>query len=141
MDYFQLLEPDNTCVLIYNEEIIYESQENSVKPFVKFIYYNGKPKEDSILIDKIIGVAIANVVLYCNLKTVYAKVISQPALDLLQYNYITVNYEQLVPNILRRDKTDICPLEKKILKASSPNEAYEFLKEIVIYNNPIHLNS
>ncbi|MDF2699112.1 MAG: hypothetical protein K0Q49_668 [Haloplasmataceae bacterium] len=139
MNYFDYLNPDKTCVLSLNGEIIYESYENGVKPFVKYIYYHGKPDENAILIDKIIGVAIANLAIYCNLKTVYAKLISKPALELLKEHKIDVHYEDLVDHILRKDRSDICPLEKKVLSANSPDEAYVFLKEIVINNNPIHI--
>ncbi|QVK17870.1 DUF1893 domain-containing protein [Mycoplasmatota bacterium] len=136
---FKYLEPDKTCVLIHETKVIYESKENSVKPFVKYIYYHGLPKENTILIDKVIGVAIANVALYCKLNTVYGLIISKPALDLLQKNNVNVHYETLVDHILRRDKTDICPMEKKILTANSYEEAFNYLKQIVIDNNPIHL--
>lgn len=36
--YFKHLHPDKTCVLINEGKIIYESKENSVKPFVKYIF-------------------------------------------------------------------------------------------------------
>lgn len=137
---FKYLIPDKTCVLIHKQQIIYESKENSVKPFVKYIYHNGLPHENTVLIDKVIGVAIANVVLYCKLNTVYGVVVSKPALDLLQKNHVKVYYKTLVDHILRRDKTDICPMEKKILTAKSYTEAFDFLKQIVIDQKPIHIN-
>ncbi len=134
-----LLKPDKTCILMLDNHIIYESKENSVKPFVKYIYYNGQPNKKTILIDKVIGVAIANVVLYCKLTTVYAKIISKPALNLLKENQVHVYFETLVDHILRRDKTDICPMEKKMLTATSCEEGFQFLKQIVIDHQPIHL--
>lgn len=140
MDYFQLLSSNKTCVLYLYGKVIYESKENGVGPFVKYVYYNGKPDNDTILIDKVIGVAVANIVLYCDLKTVYTKIISKPALDLLTKNNVQVNYQELVTNILRKDRTDICPLEKKILTTHSFKEAYDLLKQIIIDNNFIHLN-
>ncbi len=140
INYFDLLNPDKTCVLLNKDKIIYESKENSVKPFVKYIYYNGFPSKETILIDKIIGVAIANIAIYCNLKTVYAKIISKPALTLLENNNVTVFFGEVVENILKRDKLDLCPMEKKILTAKSPREAYDFLKQIVIDEDPIHLS-
>lgn len=136
---FSYLEPNKTCVLVNNKKIIYESIENSVKPLVKYIFHNGIPKSGTILIDKIVGFAIANIILYCNIKTVYAKVISKPALKLLEENQIEVYFEEVVENILRYDKKDICPMEKKILSVSSPLEAYNILVQIIIYNNPLHL--
>ncbi|NLG81265.1 MAG: DUF1893 domain-containing protein [Bacilli bacterium] len=136
---FNYLEPDKTCVLLLHNNIIYDSKENSVKPLVKYLYHNGVPNNETILIDKVIGLAVANLVLYCGLRTVYGKTISQPALELLHKHDVTVFYEALVPNILRKDKTDICPLEKYVSNLSSPKEAYLNLVEIVINQNPLHL--
>lgn len=136
---FNYLVPDKTCVLVNNKLIIYQSVENGVKPLVKYLYYKGIPNKETVLIDKIVGYAVANLILYSQIKTVYTKIISKPALTLLNNNNITLFYESIVENILRRDKSDICPLEKKLLTVKSPEQAMEFLTQIVIFNNPIHL--
>jgi|SRR5690554_3760431 len=136
---FNYLKPNKTCVLLNKQKIIYESTENGVKPLVKYFYYQGLPSNNTILIDKIVGMAIAHVIIYCNIKTVYTKIISKPALSLLKKNNIDITFKILVENILQRDKTDICPMEKKVLTASSTKEAIDILKQIVIFNNPIHL--
>lgn len=131
---FNYLKPNKTCVLINNSKIIYESNENSIKPLIKYLLENGIPNENTILIDKIVGIAIANVILYCNIKTVYTQIISKPALDLLKNNQVDVYFEKLVDNILRYDKVDICPMEKKLLTINSPQEAVSYLKTIVLNN-------
>lgn len=136
---FDYLIPNKTCVLLNNKEIIFSSEEDGVKPLVKYLYSSGIPKPNTILIDKIIGYAIANVVIFCKINTVYTNIISKPALALLNKYGVNTNYLHLVDNILRRDKSDICPMEKKLLTATTPDEAVEFLKQIVIFNNPIHL--
>lgn len=136
---FNYLEPDKTCVLLLDNIVIYESKDNGVKPLVNYLYHNGIPQQDTILIDKVIGLAVANLVVYCGLKTVYGKTVSQPALELLKKHKVNVFYEVLVPNILRKDKTDICPLEKYVSTLVSPEAVYMGLVEIVINNNPLHL--
>jgi iron complex outermembrane receptor protein len=43
---------------------------------------------------------------------VHADVISSGALDLFKLNGIEVEYATVVPNIINRTGTDICPVEK-----------------------------
>lgn len=139
---FEYLLPDYTCILVEknSKKVIFQSKENSVRPLVRYSYYHEIFGENTILIDKIVGSAIANVIIHLNIKQVYTKIISKPALKLLNNKNIKVIYEEIVDNILRKDKTDICPLEKKILSVSSPLEAYNILVEVVINQNPVHIN-
>lgn len=139
-NYFNYLSNNQSCVLLHNHSVIYESYENSVKPLVKYVYYNQPIESNTILVDKIIGYAIANVILYSGIKTVYAKTISKPALDLLKKHNVQIEYQQIVDNILRRDRTDLCPMEKKILTTQNSHEAFQILVEIVINQNLIHLS-
>ncbi|HEY8364954.1 MAG TPA: DUF1893 domain-containing protein [Haloplasmataceae bacterium] len=128
----EYLKPDKTCILINNNEIIFSSKENGIIPLVKYIYYNGLPKTNTILIDKVIGMAIANVVVFSQITTVFTNIISKPALDFLIKHGVDVHYTILVENILRYDKTDICPIEKRVLTLNNPNEVVELLYQIVI---------
>ena len=128
---YKYLYPDKTCVLLYKGRIIYESRENNVRPLIRYLMENGIPQKGVILIDKVVGTAVSNLILYCKIKMVYAKVISKPALSLLIKHKVKIDYRELTENILRLDKTDICPLEKTIMGISDYDEAVKTLFKIV----------
>ena len=59
----------------------------------------------------------------------HAFVISRPALETLKKYNISVTYDALVDNIINRSKTDICPMEKAVISATTPWEARELIIE------------
>lgn len=67
--------------------------------------------ENAFVADKVIGRAVATLMVLGKVREVYALVVSEPALELFEHYGIPVEYEQKVPYILNRSQTDICPLE------------------------------
>lgn len=61
--------------------------------------------------DKVIGKGAAALMVLGGFKTVYADIISTPALALLCEAGIETTFAQEVPHIINRDKTGWCPLE------------------------------
>lgn len=78
--------------------------------------------------DTVVGKAVATLFVYANINSVYATMISKPAYDYLKQHDVDVFYKTIVPNILNRDKTDICPMEKAVQNIEDPDIAYETLK-------------
>lgn len=77
--------------------------------------------------DKVVGKAAAMMLARGGAIEVYAGVISTPALEVFKNHRIICLYETLVPNIINRDKTDICPMEKAVLDVEDIEKAYEIL--------------
>ena len=69
----------------------------------------------SAVADKVVGKAAAALMALAKVKEVYAEVISRPALELLERNRILVSYGEVVPNIINRTGTGICPLETRCM--------------------------
>ena len=44
---------------------------------------------------------------------------------------IMVDYNTMVPNIINRDGTDICPIEKLTMTISQPDIAFVKIKEFI----------
>ncbi len=81
--------------------------------------------------DLIVGKAAALLFVKSGVVSVYAKVLSQGGKEVLQKFGVFFEYETLTDNIINRDGTDICPMEKTVANISDPDEAYIALTEKV----------
>jgi hypothetical protein len=128
------LEQENyTCVLTDGESF-FTSRERGVKPIVEFIASKRLPK-GLFAADKVVGKATAYLYIILEIKSLYAKVISKPALDALTEKGIDVKYELLVDNIINRKGDGICPFETAVLKINDANEAYAAVLDKMIELN------
>lgn len=128
----ELLKNDNyTCVLIKGNEI-FTSNERGVKPLLAFLKRG--IGENFSACDKVVGNGAAYLYVLLRIKALHALILSKPAKETLEKNKITVSYEKLVDNIRNRTDTDICPMEKAVIGAKNPEDAYnriiEKLKEL-----------
>ena len=128
------LEQENyTCVLTDGERF-FTSRERGVKPIVEFIASKSLPK-GLFAADKVVGKATAYLYILLEIKSLYAKVISKPALKALGENGIEVKYESIVDNIINRKGDGICPFEMAVLKINDANEAYTAILDKMIELN------
>lgn len=81
--------------------------------------------------DRVIGKGAAFLLLKAGIAEVFAYVISEPALTLLQENNVNVTYATLQPHIINRTGDGICPVELLTELISSPDEAYIKIKEFL----------
>lgn len=75
--------------------------------------------EGAAVADRVVGKAAALLLRDSKVIKVHGEVMSEEALKILEEAGIEVSYEELVPNILNRDRTDLCPLEKMSLEIES----------------------
>ena len=103
-----------SLALFENGKIVYSSNHSGLRPLVLCLSkYKEGPYE---LHDKVIGLAAAKLIVNSNvIKTLKTNLISKPALDYLK-GLLELDYRELVENILTKDKTDICPMEKKAIE-------------------------
>ena len=116
-----LINNNNTCVLVLGDAV-YSSSERGVKPLLDFLDSKTNFKGFSAA-DKTIGAGAAHLYLLLGVKTVWAKVISQSALDILKRANIKTKYETLVPYIINRRGDGMCPIEKAVKDITNSNEA------------------
>lgn len=79
--------------------------------------------------DKVIGKAAAMLIVRGGAAEVYAQVISKPALEVFKNCGVLCLYGELVPNIINRNKTGICPMEQAVLGENDIAKAYDILLE------------
>jgi len=108
-------------------EIIFRSKKSGVQGLLDFINTHGAQYEGVVIFDKIVGQAVAYLAAYLKAKEVYGVTGSKLAAAALNKFCIEFHFQNTVSNILNRDKTDLCPMEKLSVD-KTPEEFYNALK-------------
>jgi len=118
-----------SLALVSGKDITYSSQGSGLRPlFICVSKFKGKVS-GCILYDRVIGLAAARLIVYSGIiSEVVTPVASAPAKELLQQEGIRIKAGKVVDNILMKDGSDICPMEKKA-KDTGNQEMFEFLKK------------
>lgn len=120
---------NTTCVLVKEDKIIL-SQEKGIAPILKLINA-GENLENFTLADRIVGKAVALLVVYAKIREVYAEVLSEKGKAvLIKYN-VKFSYKTLTEKIINRKGNDICPMEKTDSKICDATLACHALKKKV----------
>lgn len=116
-----LLSAGHTLVLCSGDVVITDKR-RGVRPLLDFIEGQLDLRAFSAA-DKVVGKAAAYLYRILQIKHLYARVISQPALDLLLDAGISVEYDELVPAIRNRTNDGFCPMEQAVWNISDPAHA------------------
>jgi len=124
----KLIEEDLSLVIVKRGEVIFETKKQGITGFLQAIEKQDKNLVAASAADKIVGVAAAMLCVYAGITSVFALTISEEGIMVLEDNNITYLSEKKVPNILNRNKNDVCPFEKLAMASGSSEEAYVKLK-------------
>jgi len=116
-----------TCVLCRGEQVLTSSQ-RGVRPLAAWC----AAKEDFSgfsAADKVVGKATAFLYVLLKVSHVYARVLSRSALQVLQKNGISVEYDTLTEHIINRQGTGVCPFEAAVLETDDSTAAYALIRE------------
>lgn len=116
-----------TCVFC-KENTVYSSFERGVKPLLQFL----DSKTDLTgfcAADKVIGKAAAFLYVLLGVDSVFAPVISEPALRVFAENEIPVCYENSVKAITNRTGDGFCPMETAVADISDHDEALNKIRK------------
>ena len=81
--------------------------------------------------DKVIGKAAAALMVLGEVKEAATPRISTPALKLFREAGLKVDYDEEVPLIFNRDKSDFCPMEKRCMASDNPKELFPIITEFI----------
>lgn len=112
-----------TCVLCKGESVLTSTQ-RGVRPLTVWLG-SGRDFQGYCAADKVVGRATAFLYVLMGVKGVYARVISQLALQVLTEHGVAVEYVELTPNVINRRGDGICPFERAVLDVTDPAIAYE----------------
>lgn len=122
-----LLAGGYTCVLRKNDTL-YTATERGVKPLVRWLT-EGIDVRGFSAADKVVGRATAYLYVLLGVREVWAAVMSEAAAEVLHRHGIEASQDQLVPNIINRSGTGICPFEEAVLDIQTPEEALTAIRE------------
>ena len=111
----------STCVICGNDVIITDKR-RGVRPLLDLLDSEATVRGFSAA-DKVVGKAAAHLYCLLGIEDLFANVISQPALNVLQTVGIPVEYGQLVPAIKNRSGDGFCPMESAVWNIDDPHEA------------------
>lgn len=112
---------DYTCVLCRGEEI-HTTTLRGVKPLVSWLESGGDFR-GFCAADKVVGRATAYLYRLLGVERVYAQVMSESALAVLEQAGVAASFARLVPCIINRKGDGICPFEAAVLEIGDPEEA------------------
>lgn len=115
---------DFALVAFKQDELFFSSKQRGIAPLVSLCEKN-TDRSELYVADKVIGKAAALLCVQCNAKMLYAKVISEAALSVLDKYKIDAAYDTLVPFIKNKEGDNKCPMEKL---ASGVDEPIKMLR-------------
>jgi len=124
----------STCVLCGSDVILTDNR-RGVRPLLDLLT-GGTSVAGFAAADKVVGKAAAYLYCLLGVRTLYAEVISAPALEVLESHSIPVEYSTLVPGIRNRTGDGPCPMENAVLHIHDPEKAL-----VAIQNTLAKLNS
>ena len=124
----QILEEKGYTCVLRRGETLHTATERGVKPLVRWLTL-GTDLRGFSAADKVVGRATAYLYVLLGVKEVWAGVMSEAAAEVLRRHGITAAQGKLVPNIINRQGTGICPFEEAVLEIHSPEEALIAIRE------------
>ena len=122
-----LVEGGYTCVLVKGE-VVDTSMERGIRPLFQIVKTR-TDREGYSAADMVVGKAAAFMYVLMKVREVFAQVISEPALEVLEGAGIEVSYVECVTAIRNRTDTGFCPMESAVMDVKEPEEAYSVLEK------------
>ena len=95
-----------------NDGEIHRFTQRGIKDLFTLVTEHPEVLYHALIADKAVGKAAAACMVAGGVRQVFADVMSEPALALLQHYYVSVDYGKLVNHIINRTGTDWCPMER-----------------------------
>lgn len=127
----QLLHQDNYSCVVRNSVETQTFSRQGVQDLLSLLEERPEFLCNALVADKVVGKGAAAMMILGKVAGVYAAVISKPALDLLTAHNINVKYDTIVPNIINRTHTGVCPVEQLCLPLSSLSDMYNAISHFV----------
>ena len=125
----QMLHEEQLTCIVKQHDHVYKEFSNGIKPILHLL--DDGHLEDAMLVDKVIGKAAALLMVKGKVATIHTCILSQHAKDVYAQYPIPYPYDQLVPYIINRMKTGMCPMEEAVLDIDDPALAEKRLRQKV----------
>ncbi|MCX8183920.1 MAG: DUF1893 domain-containing protein [Crenarchaeota archaeon] len=126
-----LKEQGFSLVIVKPGVFIHATKKYGVIGLVEAIENYGAELAGAAVADRIVGRAAAMLCRHVNIAEVYAQVISRKGLDALIERNVSIEYEELVPEILNRTRNDVCPFEKLAADCDNEEECFKKIRSFI----------
>ena len=116
------------CTVI-NDGRIWESDLPGLRPLMYWLNNEPEVLKGSYVIDKVVGKASALLLTYGGAVKVHGKTMSKTADEILARYGIEHTWDVMVDFIENNTRTDMCPMEKKVVDIDDPAEAYKTFRD------------
>lgn len=126
-----LHDEDLTLVVKSADGTLHRHTQRGVKDLLTLVSEDPKVLHGALIADKAVGKAAAACMAVGGVQHVYADVMSEPALAVLQAHGVKAECGQLVDHIINRAGTDWCPMEQLSRDIDDPAEIIKKIKEFL----------
>jgi hypothetical protein len=116
--------------IVKEGKILFESRSHGLKDVFEAVNKLGTSLRNASIADQIVGKAAALLFVYSCANSVFAVTISEKGLKLLEQNHVSAEFRNIVPDVLNKGRTDICPFEKMVLNCRDAKEAFDVLGNV-----------
>lgn len=129
-DYFEHY-PDKTCLIYRDEQLIFSSTDQGVKPMMMYMKAYGASEEPLTIVDRIMGKGAVLLAIAINATKIITPIISEPALALAEKYNLEVLAQKKVAYIINRTGDGRCPIESAVLAIDNIDEGYKAIQEAI----------
>ena len=122
-----LIKEKYTCVFT-NGELTFSSTRRGVAPLLELIDSENDYR-GYFAADKVVGAGAAYLYVILGVSEIWAHTVSQAALNVLEKHSVTCFYDNCVSHIVNRTGDGVCPMERAVENASSPEDALNKIKK------------
>lgn len=124
----QALDEQGVGMLIDNNGQVTSYNASGVEDLLQLTANEPERLKGAVVADRRVGKAAASLLITGGVKSVCTPLLSTPARQMLQEAGIPVHAREEIPFMVNRDGTDLCPMEKKLLEAATPEECVIILR-------------
>ena len=128
----ETLNQQGLSLLIYNDSTLTTHDNRGVRDLLTLVATQPERLQGAIVADKIIGKAAAALMATGGVVEVHTNIISTPARALLEAEGIKVVATEEVPQILNRNKSQMCPIDSQLEGIESIEECVTVLQNMLI---------
>lgn len=120
----KLYETKASLVVLYANGECKAYYQNRIKDIKEILQNEKTALQGAIIADKVIGKVAGSILAVAGVKEIYADVMSQYAIPVLNENDIKYRYKNLTNYVQNNDKTGMCPMENKYKEEKDIRKIY-----------------
>lgn len=126
----KLYKTNASLVVLYANGECKAYYQNRIKDIKEILQQDKMALQGAIIADKVIGKVAGSILTVAGVKEIYADVMSQYAIPVLEENQIKYEYKNLTDYIQNNDKSGMCPMENKYKEEKNLHKIYDEMLSI-----------